>query len=132
MNEFIKALPKIFLYSEIVLFLVGGIYTTISFGIDGVGIDTERISEAITNLRGGITASYPVWWTVSVTVVAIVSSILGYYAGISSGCMITLPLLVLPMLLWVSFLTCGSLGFLVVAVFMVIAFFVGLFETGGI
>ena len=71
-------------------------------------------------------ASYPSWWIVSVTIMAIVASILGYYAGISSGCMISLPLLTLPMLLWVSFLVCGSLGFFVVAVVMVIAFLWGL------
>ena len=101
-------------------------------GTGEIEIDAERINEVATRFRGGVMASYPLWWAVSVTVVAIIASILGYYAGISSGCMISLPLLALPMLLWVSFLVCGSLGFLVVAVVMVIAFFVGLFETGGI
>jgi len=131
MNEFIKALPKIFLYSAIVLYLVAGITmmmnSMMNFGTSEIEIDAERINEVVTRFRGGLTASYPSWWIVSVTIMAIVSSILGYYAGISSGCMITLPLLVLPMLLWVSFLVCGSLGFLVVAVFMAIAFFCGVF-----
>jgi len=133
MNEFIKALPKIFLYSEIVLFLVAGIIVMISImnlGTGEIEIDAERINEVVTRFKGGVMASYPLWWAVSVTVVAIVASILGYCAGISSGCMISLPLLTLPMLLWVSFLICGSLGFFVVVVFMAIAFFVGLFESG--
>ena len=136
MNEFIKASPKIFLYSAIVLYLVGGIIMMMNFmmnsGTGEIEIDTERINEVVTRFRGGLMASYPSWWIVSVTIMAIVASILGYYAGISSGCMISLPLLALPMLLWVGFLVCGSLGFFVVAVVMVIAFFVGLFETGGI
>ena len=134
MNEFLKALPKIFLYSAIVLYLVAGITMMMNSMMNSrtgeIEIDTERINEVVTRFRGGLMASYPSWWIVSVTIMAIVASILGYYAGISS--MISLPLLALPMLLWVGFLVCGSLGFFVVAVVMVIAFFMGFFETGDI
>jgi len=135
MEDFLKT---IFYIALTLCFIAGAVYFT-----TGTYFMTKNMEKSLSNPdilnnfnktiashQKGLLVSHPQIWSFTLAILIFLSVILGYYGGLSSGCVvdpIMQALAFLPMC--VSYLLLGVHGLIVVAIVTVVSIFIGVLGT---
>ena len=125
---------KLFICIAMVLYLgICPVLTANSFfkvNSDAMEQAEIKTNNTISKLKSGLLPSCSVSWSMVFAVLILATAILGYYGGLSSGCVvdpIMQALAFLPMC--VSYLLLGVHGLIVVAIVTVVSIFIGALGT---